>query len=163
MAIAADKEPDSRAQHAAAVLSELTNADFTVFEIQLDLQLTNRSEKAINVPTPPSDASRATTGIVLGVQSQQPDGSWKYLNQASFYGSETTKYANCSPLAPGATTEINGLARKLPLLKARAQELGGEPTLRLDIMILCRTLDDTVVNVSTTTAPFRLRLPNADK
>jgi hypothetical protein len=162
-AAASDAPLDSRAQRAAAVLSESTNEAVTVYEIRFGLRLSNRSEKTVSIPTLPVGMTGATTGFVLSVQSQQADGRWKYLNQASFYGTEATRYADCSPLAPGATAGINDLVHVLPLLRARAQELGTEPILRLGVMVFCRKPDGTVLNLTTTTEPFQLHLPTIDK
>jgi hypothetical protein len=161
-AVAADIALSSRVHLAAATLSESTNLDIAAYQLRFNLELMNASGKAINIPTV-SKTIGVSTQAVLGVQIQQADGSWKYLSQGSYYGTTTTEYAACSLLDPGATAEINGIVHRMPMLKARAQELGREPTLRLNITIFCKKPDETVVNVSTTTAPFRLTLPSTDK
>ncbi len=164
IAIAADPPPESQVQHAVAAISKSDDPDVvTIYQLSFDLRLTNRSETTINVPVSTAGPAELVTYEVHGVQSQQADGSWKYLIQSSFYGTETTKYADCSSIAPGATAEIKDLSNALVLLKRRAQELGKEATLRLDIWFFCRKPDGTVPYNSTTTAPFHVHLPYSDK
>ena len=162
-AIAADIALSSQVHLAVATVSESATGDVAAYQIRFDLELMNASGKVINIPTLPPKTTGVSTQAVLGVQVQQADGSWKYLSQGSYYGATTAEYAACSSLDPGATAEISGIVHRMPLLKARAQELGREPTLRLNIMVFCRKPDDTVLTVSTTTGPFRLSLPNTDK
>ena len=157
---AADATVELQAQDVVAKLSQQTNSVVTVFEIQLNLKVTNRSDKPINVPT--LGRINDTTTFVTAVETQRVDGSWSFLSQASFYGTETTKYANCSSLRPGASRAVEGLVYVLPLLKARARELGKEPKLRVSVVMFCRAADG-VLNVSATTEPFRLLLPTSDQ
>ena len=151
--------PESRVRNVEIALSEETNESFIFFKIRFDLEVKNQSDKLISVPARSGDSDNVVTGFVLAVQRQMEDGSWKYLSQAPYYGSSETKYADCSSLRPGQTTEINSLIHVLPLAQMRARELGSEPTLRVDVMIFCKESDGTIVNVTTRSAPFSSRLP----
>jgi hypothetical protein len=94
-----------------------------------------------------------------GLQSKQPDGTWTYLVRSSWYDTGTMKYETCTSLSSEGTAEIGNVASGLLLLKKQLAGLGGEPTVRLNLMIFCRQLDGKVLTTSVTTDAFGLRLP----
>jgi len=161
IAAGADSGVELTAQNVAASLSNQTNSIVTVYDIHFDLKLTNKSGKSIRIPKA-ARTSGVTTAFVNAIERQQTGDNWTFLNQASFYGTSSTKYADCSLLAPGASAEIHLSDYVLPLPKERARELGKEPTLRASVTLFCKAASG-VLNTSGTTLPFQLRLPALDQ
>ena len=126
MAMAAEGQLESQVRNALMELSQSTHADVAVYNVRFGLLVTNRSDRNVRIPAITGGGSETTRDAVLSVQRREADGSWKFLSQESFYGTERTKYVDCVSLGPGATAEIKGLVDVLPLLKARATELGRE-------------------------------------
>ena len=93
VAFSADQLPDSYIRNVTATLAGPADVGIVHFKIHFDLQIANRSQAAINVPpTPKGTGGADVAATVLGVQSEQPDGSWKYVTQSSFYDTGAVKY-----------------------------------------------------------------------
>jgi len=161
IAAGADSAPELKAQNVVASLSNQTTSIVTVYDIHFDLKLTNKSDKPIRIPKAVR-TSGVTTVFVSAIERQQTEDNWTFLNQSSFYGTSSTKYADCSLLAPGESAEIQLANYGLPLLKERARELGKEPTLRASVTLFCKATGG-VLNTSGTTVPFQLHLPAEDQ
>jgi len=110
---------------------------------------------------------------MLAVQSKEPDGSWKNVLQSSFYDTGSVKYDSCVSLAPSASSQFTGVGSRLLLLKKQLTGLGNQPTLRFNIMTLCKQPDGgsvvslskgfSVLSKDLMTDPFDLQLPEPPK
>jgi hypothetical protein len=154
---------ESSAQHPTATLSESTSKRVTIYQLQFDLELTNRSDRVIALPGPSHGTAGVADAVVLAVEVQLADGSWKILTEGSFYGDNSTKYSDCAAVPPGAITRMTALHVTLPMLNTRATELGTQPRLRLSINMYCKKPDDKVSYQATTTAALQVLLPSPTK
>jgi len=128
-----------------------------IYLMKFDLRLENRSTEPVNIPK--SAAGGHETVVLLGLQTERPDGSWMNLIQATWLGDATTKYEACVSVPAAATAEIGGVHSGFVLLEKGRKDLGSEPTVRLNLMLLCQLPDGKVLNTSVTTEAFSIRLP----
>lgn len=158
---AAGAGPPIRAdiQQALATAEISDDPDVAIYRLNLDVLLTNRSEKPINVPTGANDTSETTRIAVIGVQSRRQDGPWTTVNQSSWYGTGSEKYDSCTSIPPAGTAALRGLPSGLVLLKKQLAALGSEPTMRFSLIIFCRQADGKVLTTFVPTEAFTLRLP----
>jgi hypothetical protein len=157
--LSSDQPALAEVQHALATPYRVDDPDVAGFNLKFDLQLTNQSEKVMQLPIFNAGEDDAVRYAVSGVQSKQPDGTWAYIVQSSWYGVGTIKYLPCKPLSPGRTEEIKGMGTGLVMLKKQLAALGGEPTVRLNLLFFCRQPDGQLAAASATTEAFPLRLP----
>lgn len=157
MGFSSDQPVRAEVHHVLATPYGVDDPDIAAFTLKVDLRLTNRSERVIYLPI--SSSTEMKTLSIIGVQSKQPDGTWAYITQSSWYDTGTTKYQPCGLLSSGRTEEIKGVADGLVVLKKQLQNLGSEPTLRLNLMFYCREPDGQVKFKWATTEAFPLRLP----
>jgi hypothetical protein len=158
-ALSSDQTIRAEVQHARATPYSTGDPEVAGYQLKLDLRLTNRSAKLVSLPHPKTLGGETEWISVLGMESKKPDGTWTYLFHSSWYGARTTKYEPCTSLSPGRTTEIENVASGFVLLKTQLAGLGGEPTVRLNVMMFCRQPDGKVPTTSVTTNEFVLRLP----
>jgi hypothetical protein len=157
-ALGSDQTIRAEVQHALATPYSTEDPEVAAFRLKFDLRLTNRSAKLVDLPTSETRDGETTRIAVLGVQSKQPDGTWTYLVRSSWYDTGTMKYETCTSPSSEGTAEIGNVASGLLLLKKQLAGLGGEPTVRLNLMIFCRQLDGKVLTTSVTTDAFGIRL-----
>lgn len=132
--------------------------DLSGFKLNLDIRVTNRTERPVDLPKSRREGGRTTRVVVMGVQAKQPDGSWSYIVQSSWYGSATDKFESCAVLKPGGVAEYKNVKSGLLLLKTQVAKLGHEPTMRFDLMTFCRQPDGSVLTKNVRTHEFKLRL-----
>lgn len=157
--LGSDQVVRADARRALAAPYRVDDPDVAAFRLSFDLLLTNRSDKDIDLPTSDLGNSEATRLTVLGVQSKQPGGAWTYLSQSSWYDTGGIRYLPCRPLPPGETRQIGNAVSGLLVLRNQLAKLGGEPTVRLNLLLFCRQPDGRVSTTSATTEAFGLRLP----
>lgn len=130
--------------------------DLATFKLKLSVRLTNRSQEPVLVPTSGTGDRDATRVALLGVQARDATRAWAHIVQSSWYDSGTVKYQACASLPPGAVAEFRNVSSGLVLMNAQLARLGSEPTVRFDLMILCRRQDGKVLSTSATTEEFKL-------
>lgn len=158
-AMRADETFLAEAQHALATPVHSDDPEVATLKLTFDLRLTNRSTKPVNIPKPETGSSDTTRIVVLGLQSRRPDGPWSNVFQASWYGIGAEKYDPCISIPPSGTIQIDSVESGLVLLRKHLASLGGEPTLRLHLLIFCQQPDGKVLSTTVPTEAFSLRLP----
>jgi hypothetical protein len=158
-ALGSDQTIRAEVQHALATPYSTDDLEIAAFKLKFDVRLTNRSAKLVSLPDPKTGDGETMRIAVLGVQSKQPDGRWTYLVQSSWYDTGTLKYESCTSLSSEGIAEIGNVASGLTLMKKQLAGLGGQSTLRLNVMIFCRQPDGKVLATSVATDAFDLRLP----
>jgi hypothetical protein len=133
--------------------------DVAAFNLKFDVRLANGSGGSVNIPKAATGDGGTTRVAVLGVQAKQRDGIWAQVVQSSWYDTGSIKYEPCTLLPPGGAAEFANLPSGLLLLKSQLAGLGNEPTVRFNLMFLCRQPDGKVVTKTVTTGAFDLRLP----
>jgi hypothetical protein len=137
----------------------MDDPDVAAFKLKFGVRLANKSKKVMYLPASTVGEGATIELALLGAQAKQSDGSWKYLLQASWYGTRDTKYQNCTAVSPGETGEIGAVDSELVLMKEQLATLGHEPTVRLDLMVDCRRLDGEIAAIGLRTGEFKLKLP----
>ena len=158
-ALSSDPPIRAEVQHPLATPDRANDPDVAAFKLKFDVRLTNRSEKVMDLPAFSADEDDTTRMAVLGVQAKQRDGTWAFISQSSWYDDGKIKYQSCRSLLTGETGEITGVVSGLFMLRKQLVSLGGEPIVRLNLMIFCRQPDGKVRTASVTTDEFGLRLP----
>ena len=150
-----------RAEVARAFVRQLQadDPDVAAFNLELDIRLANRSATGVDIPKPKVGDAETTRIVVLGVDSKQENGPWTSLIQSSWYDVGNSKYDMCTRLPEGEAKEFKNVKSGLLLLRTQLRGLGQEPTIRLDLMVICRKQDGKVISERTTTEAFGLRLP----
>jgi hypothetical protein len=154
-----DQDIRTEIRHPVATPYHTEDPDVAAFRLKFAIRLTNPSERPVNLPRSGTDGDEMTRAAVIAVESKQSDGAWKYVVQSTWVDDGKIKYEPCTSLPPGGTVEIENLPSGLLLLKKQLADLGGEPTVRFGLWLLCRQPDGKVVITSATTDEFGLRLP----
>lgn len=156
----------------SVVASNPGDPDVVFLTVKLDLILRNGSTTPIDLPKPGPD-SNVTRIAWLGVQSMTRDGGWTNINQASFYDTGNLRYESCTQLQPSATLQFASLEGPVMLLRKQLTDLGNHPTLRFNIMTICKQPNaSSALSVSRgpnllskefMTEPFDIEIPKLPK
>lgn len=111
--------------------------DVVIFTVKFDLIVKNGSTTPTDLPKPGPDTD-VTRITLLAVQSLRADGGWANVVQSSFYDTGNLKYDSCVSLQPSATLQLPAVEGRVVLLRKRLTDLGNHPTLRFNIMTLCK-------------------------
>ena len=130
------------------------------FKLSSDIQFTNQSKAAIEMPDLDNLRS-AVVGITFdGVESQQIDGSWRFVvPPPNLVWKIETVFADCKPLGPGETAGIKGYSHTITIFRKNVGESGSKATIRLTRELSCTQRDGNVVLKPVTTIPFVLTIP----
>lgn len=158
-ALGSDQKVRAEVQHARATSYRDDDPEVAAFTLKFDVRLTNRSAKSVRVPNSGTGNSNANRMTVLAMEAKQPDGTWAYLFQSTFYDTGAAKYDSCTPLSSSGIANIGNMETRLVLLKKQLAGLGKEPTVRLGLWFFCRQPDGQEPITSATTDAFTLRLP----
>jgi hypothetical protein len=149
---AADQTQRVEIQHQAIKIEDSGDPEVVMYHIMFDLRISNLSKEAVTIGQAPV--------VVADVQNRMANGSWRNLNQNSWYDDGTAKYASCFSLSPGKTVQISNVETGLTIMKKRIADVGSEPVLRFKIQILCRDRAGQIHNTEVlTTDPTVIRLP----
>jgi hypothetical protein len=161
-ATGSDPTIHAEVKRALATPYSVDDPDVAGFKLKFDTRLADLSTKLLDIPGFAKDDG--AVGVdVLGVQSKQPDETWRSVIQSLFVDAGNIKYEPCKSIRPGETIEITGVPSELLLLKTQLADLGQEPTLRFNLTLFCRQPNGKVLGTNVTLDPFRLRLPEADQ
>ena len=153
-AAAADQHVGAEIQHLSAVPISSGDRDISMYKTTFDLRLINRTAGPMVIPQAETASGDATRIVVIGVQHKRSDGSWTYVTQSSWYGDRDTKYAECTTLTTSEAGVIGGLVSGLTLMKQQAVELGSQPILRFDLLMMCKQPHGEVVSKTVKTEEF---------
>jgi len=163
--LGSDPSIEAEVRHPVATLYPSELQDRLVYSVKFDLRLTNRLDKPVSLPLPEKWVDE-TSGIAMeGIAMKLPFDTWKYIQaglvliQPSVVGDGKHKFEGCISLQPGETREIRGAGDELDVMRNRVAEVGSEPTLRLDLVMLCLGTDLKLVGSRARTNEFILRLP----
>ena len=158
---AANDQPlTARLQPAAVTPVDMGDSGIAVFEAPFSPRVTNQSSMPILLPRVASGEDTERIAVIVK-HLKLPDGTWKYLSQASWYGTSTTKYDPCISVPPGSVAEYPAVPYRLFLIPNQLADLGKESTLKYSLWLFCQMPDGKVLTQSVTTEPFVLRLPPA--
>jgi hypothetical protein len=130
-----DQPIQAEVQHAQVAAPETTNApSFRVsfeggihavptdappletFKLTLDVRFTNQSDQPIEIPDPDGGLDGVAWISMYTLQSQQADGTWKYLVPGGMLvWPGNTKFAMCKPLGPRETVTVKNVPGRLNL------------------------------------------------
>jgi hypothetical protein len=163
--LGSDPPIEAQVRHPVATLYPSEVQDRLVYAVKFDLRLTNRLDKPVSLPLP-EKWDGETIGIAMeGIAMKLPFDMWKYIQaglvlmQPSLVGDGKHKFEGCTSLQPGETREIRGAGDEMDVMKNRVGEVGSEPTVRLDLVMLCLGTDLKLVGSRARTNEFILRLP----
>lgn len=148
-------------RHAATAPYTTGDPEVPGYRVEFSLRVVNASDAPVSLPASGTADDGIARLFVASEQRKQPDGSWAYLSQSSYYDSGNIKYGACTTLKPGEATDINGLVDLLLLPKDRRVSVEDGATMRFGLWLLCRQPDGKVMTTSTMTEGFDLRLPDA--
>jgi hypothetical protein len=154
----ADAPIHAKVERVVATHHRLDDPEVAGFKVKFGVLLTNQSGEPLDLPKPQARNDRRTRVEVLGLQAKRPDGSWTHLFQSSRYDTGAIQYESCVPLPPGGVSAFADVSSGFVLLKSQVVELGNQPSLRLDLLILCGQPGGRVVSRAVTTEEFELRL-----
>jgi hypothetical protein len=131
------------------------------FNLVFDARFANQSDAAVDIP----DRDEPTGGAVgitpNGIESQHGDGGWKVVvNGGTLLWKSDTVFADCKSIGPKETVPIKGVSSPLVIYKSQLPGLGTRPTLRLALVLSCKTREGNVVLKDVVTSPFVLSIPN---
>jgi hypothetical protein len=136
---------------------ERETPEFATFKLGFDLRLTNRSENPVSIPERESGPDGASWKTLLSMQSQQKDGSWKFLiSPGQLVWKGDTKFVLCKSLRPKETLEIRNVSNIVGVFKTELAGLDPRPTVRIDFVLTCRQQDGQVLVKNVVTEPFVL-------
>jgi hypothetical protein len=154
--------PALRVQVQRPAIMSYEGGDATTAALRFDfgLLMTNVSRDPVSVPSSNARGAEITRAFVEGVEAKQADGTWKYIGTGSFYDGGDIRYDSCRSLSAGGSAEIPKVISEIPFPKTQLQQLGREPTVRLDLVLLCNDPKGTTVAKRAITDSFTPHLPD---